>query len=71
MLLKGVAQLSGIQEVRWKLGAVSEAEQESRTEITYGGTSGSSSTGKLPVLGVKSFDRRSAHPSRHPSVGSS
>ncbi|GJV69580.1 hypothetical protein Tco_1485089 [Tanacetum coccineum] len=49
----------------------SEAEQESRTEITYGGTSGSSSTGKLPVLGVKSFDRRSAHPSRHPSVGSS
>ncbi|GJT40515.1 hypothetical protein Tco_0940380 [Tanacetum coccineum] len=53
----------------------SEAEQESRTGITYGGTSGSirasSSTGKLPILGVKSFDRRSAHPSRHPSVGSS
>ncbi|GJV11999.1 hypothetical protein Tco_1353540 [Tanacetum coccineum] len=53
----------------------SEAEQESRTGITYGGTSGSirasSSTRKLPVLGVKSFDRRSAHPSRHPSVGSS
>ncbi|GJS97908.1 hypothetical protein Tco_0819078 [Tanacetum coccineum] len=53
----------------------SEAEQESRTGITCGGRSGSirasSSTGKLPVLGVKSFDRRSAHPSRHPSVGSS
>lgn len=53
----------------------SEAEQESRTGTTYGGRSGSirssSSTGKLPVLGVKSFDRRSAHPSRHPSVGSS
>ncbi|GKD96205.1 hypothetical protein Tco_1380102, partial [Tanacetum coccineum] len=53
----------------------SEAEQESRTGITYGGTSGSirasSSTGKLPVLGVKSFDRRTVHPSRHPSVGSS
>ncbi|GJV92844.1 hypothetical protein Tco_1540657 [Tanacetum coccineum] len=50
----------------------SEAEQESRTGITYGGRSGSipasSTTAKLPVLGVKSFDRRSAHPSRHPSL---
>nr|GEU53670.1 phosphatidylinositol-3-phosphatase myotubularin-1 [Tanacetum cinerariifolium] len=52
-----------------------KAEQESRTRITYGGRSASipvsSSSAKLPFLGVKSFDRRSAHPSRHPSVGSS
>ncbi|GJR56262.1 hypothetical protein Tco_1406783 [Tanacetum coccineum] len=57
----------------------SEAEQESRTGITYGGNKveflfrmpSISTLGMLHILGVKSFDRRSAHPSRLPSVSSS
>ncbi|KAI3824435.1 hypothetical protein L1987_05894 [Smallanthus sonchifolius] len=55
---------------RAKLGygaSESEAEQESRIPITHGGRGrASSSTGKLPVSGVKSFERSS-----RPSVGSS
>ncbi|XP_023732355.1 uncharacterized protein LOC111880181 [Lactuca sativa] len=52
----------------------SEVEQESRIPITYGGRSSSirtsSSNGKLPVNGVKAFEKRSSHPSRHPSFDS-
>lgn len=51
----------------------SEAEKESRIPITYGGRSSSirasSRTGKLPVSGVKGFER-SSHPSRNSSFDS-
>nr|XP_043606566.1 uncharacterized protein LOC122578632 [Erigeron canadensis] len=52
----------------------SETEQESRVSITYGGRSSStrpfSRTGKVPVTGANASDRRSSHPSRHPSFDS-
>ncbi|KAI3717178.1 hypothetical protein L1987_68614 [Smallanthus sonchifolius] len=55
---------------RAKLGygaSESEADQESRKQISHGARGrASSSTGKLPVSGVKSFERSS-----RPSVGSS
>ncbi|KAJ0770554.1 hypothetical protein HanPI659440_Chr07g0258951 [Helianthus annuus] len=52
---------------RAKLPSQSEAEQESRMPITHGGRGrASSSTGKLPVSSITSFERTS-----RPSVGSS
>ncbi|KAI3665027.1 hypothetical protein L6452_43643 [Arctium lappa] len=51
----------------------SDAEQDSGIQITYGGRSSSiqsNITEKLPVSGVKAFDRRSSHVTRDPSVGS-